>query len=289
MGSHLKNRLKYFTPPILVNKTKDFLNYIDFKKYCDIVKNNVELKDKHKGGRCFMLGSGPSIKDENLKPLKNEIVFALNNFYVHDDFPEIMSTNIEKYYMTAPTHPPQTEKEWTNWFADMEKNMPINANMIFGISNHINNINNILEQNHFFKNHQKYWYYAGININDYYQYRPRDIDIVRMTWMANTVSIYAIIFAIYMGFSEIYLLGMDHDYICNNESNCRFYKNGIHQNNESNRITKGSSRTKKESLGIYKVFSQYELLLKNSNTKIYNTSRNSLLDVFNYVTFNDVI
>jgi hypothetical protein len=289
MVSHLKNRLKYFTPPILVNKTKDFLNYIDFKKYCDIVKNNVELKDKHKGGRCFMLGSGPSIKDENLKPLKNEIVFALNNFYVHDDFPEIMSTNIEKYYMTAPTHPPQTAKEWINWFADMEKNMPINANMIFGISNHINNINNILEQNHFFKNHQKYWYYAGINIDDYYQYSPRDIDIVRMTWMADTVSIYAIIFAIYMGFSEIYLLGMDHDYICNNESNCRFYKNGIHQNNESNRITKGSSRTKKESLGIYKVFSQYELLLKNSNTKIYNTSRNSLLDVFNYVTFNDVI
>lgn len=289
MVSHLKNRLKYFTPPILVNKTKDFLNYIDFKKYCDIVKNNVELKDKHKGGRCFMLGSGPSIKDENLKPLKNEIVFALNNFYVHDDFPEIMSTNIEKYYMTAPTHPPQTAKEWINWFADMEKNMPINANMIFGISNHINNINNILEQNHFFKNHQKYWYYAGINIDDYYQYSPRDIDIVRMTWMADTVSIYAIIFAIYMGFSEIYLLGMDHDYICNNESNCRFYKNGIHQKNESNRITKGSSRTKKESLGIYKVFSQYELLLKNSNTKIYNTSRNSLLDVFNYVTFNDVI
>ena len=289
MVSHLKNRLKYITPPILVNKTKDFLNYIDFKKYCDIVKNNVELKDKHKGGRCFMLGSGPSIKDENLKPLKNEIVFALNNFYVHDDFPEIMSTNIEKYYMTAPTHPPQTAKEWINWFADMEKNMPINANMIFGISNHINNINNILEQNHFFKNHQKYWYYAGINIDDYYQYSPRDIDIVRMTWMADTVSIYAIIFAIYMGFSEIYLLGMDHDYICNNESNCRFYKNGIHQNNESNRITKGSSRTKKESLGIYKVFSQYELLLKNSNTKIYNTSRNSLLDVFNYVTFNDVI
>ena len=171
-----------------------------------------------------MLGSGPSIKDENLKPLKNEIVFALNNFYVHDDFPEIMSGDVEKYYMTAPIHPPQTAKEWINWFADMEKNMPINANMIFGISKHINNVNNILEQYHFFKNHQKYWYYAGININDYYQYSPRDIDIARMTWVANTVSIYAIIFAIYMGFNEIYLLGMDHNYICNKENNHRYYK-----------------------------------------------------------------
>jgi len=34
-----------------------------------------------------------------------------------------------------------------------------------------------------------------------------------------------------MGFSEIYLVGMDHNYICNKENNHRSYKNGIHQNN----------------------------------------------------------
>ena len=276
MSSQLKNSLKRFTPPILVNKTKDLINYIDFLKYKEIVKNNVELKDKHKGGRCFLLGSGPSIKDENLKPLKNEIVFALNNFYVHDDFPEIMSGDVEKYYMTAPLHPPQTETEWKEWFSDMENNMPNNVNLIFGISNQINTAKIIMDRHNLFEDHQKYWFYGGININDYYNYKLRDIDITRMIWIADTVSIYSLIFAIYMGFSEIYLLGMDNNYICNNESNYRFYKNGIHQNNESERITKGSSRTKKESLGIYKVFSQYELLLKYSNTKIYNISNNSL-------------
>ena len=289
MTSQLKNSLKRCTPPILVNKTKDLINYIDFLKYKEIVKNNVELKDKHKGGRCFLLGSGPSIKDENLKPLKNEIVFALNNFYVHDDFPEIMSGDVEKYYMTAPLHPPQTETEWKEWFSDMENNMPNNVNLIFGISNQINTAKIIMDRHNLFEDHQKYWFYGGININDYYNYKLRDIDITRMIWIADTVSIYSLIFAIYMGFSEIYLLGMDNNYICNNESNYRFYKNGIHQNNESERITKGSSRTKKESLGIYKVFSQYELLLKYSNTKIYNISNNSLLDVFKFVTFNDVI
>jgi hypothetical protein len=289
MSSQLKNNLKRCTPPILVNKTKDLINYIDFLKYKEIVKNNIELKDKHKGGRCFLLGSGPSIKDENLKPLKNEIVFALNNFYVHDDFPEIMSGDVEKYYMTAPLHPPQTETEWKEWFSDMENNMPNNVNLIFGISNQINTAKIIMDRHNLFEDHQKYWFYGGININDYYNYKLRDIDITRMIWIADTVSIYSLIFAIYMGFSEIYLLGMDNNYICNNESNYRFYKNGIHQNNESERITKGSSRTKKESLGIYKVFSQYELLLKYSNTKIYNISNNSLLDVFKFVTFNDVI
>ena len=154
MSSQLKNNLKRCTPPILVNKTKDLINYIDFLKYKEIVKNNVELKDKHKGGRCFLLGSGPSIKDENLKPLKNEIVFALNNFYVHDDFPEIMSGDVEKYYMTAPIHPPQTETEWKEWFSDMEHNMPNNVNLIFGISNQINTAKSILDHHNLFEHHQ---------------------------------------------------------------------------------------------------------------------------------------
>jgi len=287
MSSQLKNSLKRFTPPILVNKTKDLINYIDFLKYKEIVKNNVELKDKHKGGRCFLLGSGPSIKDENLKPLKNEIVFALNNFYVHDDFPEIMSGDVEKYYMTAPLHPPQTETEWKEWFSDMENNMPNNVNLIFGISNQINTAKIIMDRHNLFEDHQKYWFYGGININDYYNYKLRDIDITRMIWIADTVSIYSLIFAIYMGFSEIYLLGMDHNYICNNESNYRFYKNGIHQNNEVERIIKSASRTKHLSFGMYKIFHQYELLSNNSYTKIYSSSKDSLLDVFKYVQFNE--
>mgnify|MGYP000527634935 CR=1 FL=1 len=40
-----------------------------------------------------------------------------------------------------------------------------------------------------------------------------------------------------MGFSEIYLLGVDHNYICKDvESNFRFYKSSIHQNNEISRM-----------------------------------------------------
>ena len=152
-----------------------------------------------------------------------------------------MSGDVEKYYMTAPIHPPQTETEWKEWFSDMESNMPKYVNLIFGISNQINTAKSILDHHNLFEHHQKYWFYGGININDYYNYKPRDIDITRMTWIADTASIYSLIFALYMGFSEIYLLGMDHNYICNNESNYRFYQNGIHQNNEVERTIKGAS------------------------------------------------
>ena len=92
-----------------------------------------------------------------------------------------------------------------------------------------------------------------------------------------------------MGFKEIYLLSMDHNYICNNESNYRFYQNGIHQNNEVERTIKGASRTKHLSFGEYKIFHQCELLSNISHTNIYNSSINSLLDVFKYVKFNESI
>ena len=201
MKSHLKNRIKQFLPPLLFNYVNNFRNYHDFLKHSNLIKTNINLKNKHKGEKCFILGSGPSINDEDLKPLKNEIVFALNNFYVHDDFSEIMRGEVEKYYMTAPIHPPQTETEWKDWFSDMEQHMPKNVNLIFGISNQNNNIKSILSHHNLFVNFKKYWYYAGININDYYNYKPRDIDITRMTWISDSVSIYSLIFAIYMGFS----------------------------------------------------------------------------------------
>ena len=289
MESHQKNRIKQFLPPLFLNYINDFRNFYDFLKHSNLIKTNISLKNKHEGKRCFILGSGPSINDEDLKPLKNEIVFALNNFYVHDDFSKIMSGEVEKYYMTAPIHPPQTETEWKDWFFDMEQHMPKNSTLIFGISNQNNNIKNIIDHHNLFVNYKKYWYYAGININDYYNYKPADLDITKMTWIADTVSIYSLIVAIYMGFNEIYLMGMDHNYICNNKSNYRFYKDGIHQNNEEKRIIKDTSLTKHLSFGMYKIFNQYELLSNNSYTKIYNTSRNSLLDIFEYVTFKDVI
>ena len=76
MKSRLKNNIKQFTPPLFLNYVKDFRNYCDFLKHSSLIKTNIILKNKHKGERCFILGSGPSIKDEDLKPLKNEIVFA---------------------------------------------------------------------------------------------------------------------------------------------------------------------------------------------------------------------
>lgn len=45
----------------------------------------ASLKDKHRGKRAFIIGSGPSLKLEDLDRLKNEITFGCNKIYLAFD------------------------------------------------------------------------------------------------------------------------------------------------------------------------------------------------------------
>lgn len=270
-----------------MNKIIYLRNYKYFMKYKDLVAKNIEFKDIHKGKRCFILGSGPSIKKEDLKPLKNEIVFALNNFYVHEDFAEIMSGDVPKYYMTAPIHSPQTEDEWKQWFEDMQSHMPKNINMIFGLNSYKGNIKHILETYGIFKEYNITWYYAGINISKEYKFNVRDIQLTNVIWSASTVSTYALIMAMYMGFDKIYLLGVDHNYIClKKEENYRFYKSAIHQQQEHQRM---NFKKSDEFFGTGKVFLEKELISENCKINIFNCSWDSLLNMFERIELKDIV
>jgi hypothetical protein len=234
-----------------------------------------------------LLGSGPSIQNENLKPLKNEIVFALNNFYVHNDFGEIMSGDVPKYYMTAPVHPPQTNDEWCKWFIDMEKYIPITTTLLLGLDNYPFNIKYITDKHNIFQKHKIYWYFAGIIVSKDYIFSENDVQLQNIIWAASSVSTYAILTAIYMGFDEIYLLGVDHNYICiSSEKQYRFYKNSIHQENENERMKLKKSD---ELLGTAKVFLENELISENMNVKIFNCSAASLLNMFEKKSFSEVL
>ena len=284
----MKKFLKGLTPPIIWDKAQYFSTYINFLSYKKLVNKNIELKNAQKGKRCFILGSAPSIMVEDLKPLQNEIVFALNNFYVHRDFAEIMRGNKPKYYLTAPVHPPQTEVEWKTWFLDMEDNVPKTATAIFGLDKYKYNINYMFNKYGLFRAHEVYWYYAGILMNSNYVFKSTHFQLNSPILAANTVSTYALIVAIYMGFDTIYLLGIDHNYICiKNESDYRFYKDSIHQKDENKRM---NIKLSDELRATAEVFREKELIAKKfSAIKIYNCSKDSLLNMFEKKSFRDAL
>ena len=220
----MKRLVKSLIPPLFMSKLNVARSYSKFFRYNEILGENKKLKNLHRGKRCFILGSGPSIKDESLKSLESEIVFALNNFYVHDDFQKIMKDKAPKYYMTAPIHPPQEEDEWRRWYSDMEKNIPKNVEMFFGLDSNVVNTKYVIERYNLFSSHILNWYFVGYSRGSIDEYLPLDLDISKFIMSANTVSVYALITAIYMGFDEIYLLGMDHNYFSfSSQDDCRFY------------------------------------------------------------------
>jgi hypothetical protein len=47
----------------------------------------LKLRDSHKGQRCFIIGNGPSLRRTDLSLLKNEVTFGLNRIYLL--FPEL--------------------------------------------------------------------------------------------------------------------------------------------------------------------------------------------------------
>lgn len=283
----MKKNIESFVPPVLLSTIYNLASRLIFLRYKKFVQRNTLLKGIHTGKRCFLLGSGPSIKNEDLRPLRNEIVFALNNFYVHEDFEEIMSGDLPKYYMTAPIHPPQSEDEWRIWFEEMASCMPKNATLLFGLNRHKVNSKYLIDTYHLFELNQIFWFFGGQKNERISSASTRAMQLDNIIWSASTVSTYAILSALYMGFEEIYLLGVDHNYICiQNEDEYRFYSRPEYQKNETQRM---GLRKSDEFISTSRVFAENEMIADLHGGRIFNCSSGSLLDMYPKVSLKCVL
>src|SRR6185369_348927 len=49
-----------------------------------LLERNRLLRDKHKGKRCFVIATGPSLQTQNIEPLGDEITFVMSGFWHHE-------------------------------------------------------------------------------------------------------------------------------------------------------------------------------------------------------------
>ena len=177
------------------------------KKHQDIdglTRRNVILKDSHRGEKCFILGNGPSLQQFDLKKIAEEYVFGVNQIMSADKWDEAM----------------------VNAWVCIDGNllgMWINAQYDF--CNMIKRLNGLkicafvpVEARHYLKSRGLLddtdidFYYLNAKqqyINFDNEMHIEEIDISKFMMQSYNVVICAINIAIYMGFSEIYLLGCD--------------------------------------------------------------------------------
>ena len=245
------------------------------------LQTNVKYKNNHRKDRCFILGSGNSIKKHNLKLLENEIVMTQNHFHAHKDIGIIKP----KYHCIVPMY--QTEKcndDWIEWFTSMEERLPHTEEFFMGL-----NTKAFVEKYGFFYDKRNY-----IQMGLYPLFMRRaSIDLTKRIMHIPTVITQCLTIALYMGFKKIYLLGFDLDQPCITvRENVRFYhRSPIIENQEEKDFEKKFRDTGDEWFTMWLIWKQLLLLRKNAESRgieIINITEAGLLDCFKRQSFKSV-
>lgn len=155
-----------------------------------VVKRNKKLRDTHIGERCFLVLNGPSIRDKDLSFLANEQVFCTNFMYKSD----FVKTILPNYYCWMDSKTP-ISSEWPSIVKEIQKKSP-GIKMI--VNGKARRSGKKYEDGIFYT----YNKYKATNIGV-----PGKLDGISTGFF--NVAFYAINVAIYMGFKDIYVLGMD--------------------------------------------------------------------------------
>jgi hypothetical protein len=278
--SSILRRIAYWTIPLgiynLIKEKQIRVSLSDDEQ--QVLNQNSELANTHEGDRCFILATGPSIKKQNLVNLKNEWCFGVSDFYKHQDFQEIKPS----YFCLAPMHHPFTDHDGIRRFNEISTFSNKIEIFFVGLSD-----KGLLERSNLPTDRIHYIRFVPL------EKFPVDLDLTKNLPNVSSVSIMALWIAIYMGFSEIYLLGCDHNNIwtwdgVSNENQLEHFYNGTpsigyqHPFFDVDRALHAHLKVREQ----YKWCHQLALSRK---IKIFNASPLSYINIFPRINLEEVI
>jgi hypothetical protein len=240
-----------------------------------LTQENIQFKDIHKGKRCFILATGPSIRTQDLKLLKDEFSISVSNFFVHPDYSEIRPV----YHCMASYHPPITEEGWRVWMKELAAKT-VDSTLFFGLSDVKRN-----QDAGVFADRSVHYLHCGRSLDSLIN---RRVDLTKQIIGPASVPVMALHVALYMGFKRIYLLGCDHDWIFHVNQSNHFYEEKEHV-----LVKSGYNEWSDFDWGIQfaqqaELWQQYKVIKLNAEScgvEIFNATPVGILDVFPRVKF----
>ncbi len=239
--------------------------YTYIVEFFDKTKHGRKLKkfkDIHKGERCFIIGNGPSLTVDDLTLLhtNKEITFASNRIYDIFNKTEWRPT----YYASEDriiVENSQKEIEKINCRA---KFIPIVLHWYNDI-----NIKDV------------YYYHHEHRIDDPSIDYEVSEDISKNILFKGTVTATMMQLAFYMGFTEIYLIGIDHNYRITKGNDGKFVEHKDVVDYFSNKYEVGIEKQLAHNLELstksYKDLKEYA---DENNIKVINATRGGKLEVY---------
>jgi hypothetical protein len=145
----------------------------------------LSFKNQHQGERCFIIANGLSLKNTDLSLLKDEVTFCMNRIYLM--FDEL--NFIPNYYVVN------------------------NELILEQFSDDISNLSPIK-----FLNWNRRSYFSGDKKSNFLRYfyslnEKLSEDPLKGVYSGGTVTHACLQLAYFMGFSEVYIVGMDHNFV----------------------------------------------------------------------------
>jgi len=225
-----------------------------------IIQKNIHFRDIHKGERCFILGTGPSLaqlNDAQVNKLRDEVSFGVNSLYKS----KIGSNLSPRYYCLIDD---LYWKENNGTFAEITEKYKSFPPVFISDLRAKKIIDSLCLGNGALYIYSKKYPTKAISFN-----------LDRNIYALMNVVSYSIVSAIYMGFKEIYLLGCDYNAFCN-------FGHG-HCYDDTQEMSAGNHNLA-YFLKYYHITTEFHYLIakaaKEAGIKIVNLTSTSLLDAY---------
>ncbi len=158
------------------------------------VRRLAALEDIHKGKRAVIIGNGPSLKQTDLTKLRNEITFGMNRIYLV--FPEL---GFHTTYFAASNDLVIGQFHEDILALPMPRFLAWHSHHHFSADLSLSDIPTFL-----------YTSYTGPHFSQ---------DVRGRVWEGATVTNVALQLAFHMGFQQVVLIGVDHNFTSKGEAN----------------------------------------------------------------------
>jgi glycosyltransferase involved in cell wall biosynthesis len=229
------------------------------------------LRDQYRGSkRCFLIGNGPSLNQTDLSMLKNEVTFAVNGFFLKAQELDWLPT----FYCVEDHLVAEDRAPWINDFHGPVKFFPAYLGYMFGA-----------DADTVFYNHRpRKSYPHGFDFS---------MEADRITYTGCTVTFSLMQLAAYLGFEEIYLVGVDASYdIPKDAEESKDYGTGVldmksddPNHFDPNYFGKGFRWHDPQVEKMVEAYAEAKKTLTGTGQTIYNATIGGKLEVFERVAF----
>jgi hypothetical protein len=233
---------------------------------------NSQLAGRHSGGRCFILGNGPSLRNEEIELLNGQTCFTVNQGH---RFAQSVGLQPRYHAVVDPTHiGEENDHLFSEWAAFSDHPGPTLL-LTTRLADHFEALGHRV-------NHYAVKQYL---ISTYFDRSDRMVPIDLRYVQPGYVSVihFCIVAALYMKFSEICLLGCDMDFFIEPEApfeHSYSYDTGRQAKSAAELFGWDQVDLMAWALIEYRAFRQLGRLAERLGSRIINCSRSSALNVY---------